>query len=192
MHLKTKSKLTDVRLAAAVAKELLASAALILIIVLAALMIGAELAEPAPAELSEETQTPEETQTEEESVPENSVSPVYDKYAHAAGERELLERIVAGEARGEPYEGMIAVAEVVLNRAALWDMTPMEVMTSSGFYTGYDGPISDDVRHAVTDALAGIKVFNEPVTHFHEASITPYWAKSKTFVMQLGNHKFFY
>jgi hypothetical protein len=108
-------------------------------------------------------------------------------------ERELLYQIVAGEARGEPYDGMIAVAETVLNRARLWDMTPTEIMTAEGqFYTGYNGPISDAVKLAVSDALAGIKVFpGQQITHFHEASVTPYWAESKTFVGKIGNHKFY-
>jgi N-acetylmuramoyl-L-alanine amidase len=116
------------------------------------------------------------------------------KPALSAEDRDLLERIVAGEARGEPYDGLIAVAEVVLNRAELWDMTPMEVMTAEGqFYTGYTGPISDAVKDAVTDALTGDRVFTDyKVTHFHEASITPYWAESKTFAGRVGNHKFYY
>jgi spore germination cell wall hydrolase CwlJ-like protein len=105
----------------------------------------------------------------------------------------LLERVVTAEAGSEPYDGMIAVAEAALNRSEYWGMSLMEVLTyPAAFSLGYKGEISDDVKHAVADALAGIRVFRDPVTHFHEASITPYWAAAKTFAGMIGNHKFYY
>jgi spore germination cell wall hydrolase CwlJ-like protein len=110
-----------------------------------------------------------------------------------AEEIDLLERIVAAEARGGPYDGLIAVAEVILNRAELWGMSVTEVINAPGqFAEPYRGEISGDVKHAVGDALAGIRVYREPITHFHAVAETPGWAAEKNYAGRIGNHKFYW
>jgi N-acetylmuramoyl-L-alanine amidase len=109
-----------------------------------------------------------------------------------AAELDLLERVVAAEARGEPYEGIMAVAEAVINRSKLWDMGIAEVLTAPNqFAEPYGGEIADDVKRAVADALAGIKVFRDPITHFHPVSETPWWAEKRRYAGQIGAHKFY-
>jgi hypothetical protein len=112
-----------------------------------------------------------------------------------ASERNRMARVIAAEAGGEMYEGKMAVAEVILNRADLWGLTATEVMTAEGqFAGGYGGDMGAhrDIYTAIGDELAGIRVFGVPVTHFHGAGETPAWAASKTFAGQIGNHKFYY
>jgi spore germination cell wall hydrolase CwlJ-like protein len=72
-------------------------------------------------------------------------------------------------------------------------MTITEVINAPGqFCEPYRGEVSDDAKHAVTDALAGIKVFRDPVTHFHNTSVTPNWTSAKVFAGQIGDHRFYY
>jgi spore germination cell wall hydrolase CwlJ-like protein len=72
-------------------------------------------------------------------------------------------------------------------------MTITEVINAPGqFCEPYRGEVSDDAKHAVTDALAGIGVFRDPVTHFHNASVTPNWTSAKVFAGQIGDHRFYY
>jgi spore germination cell wall hydrolase CwlJ-like protein len=132
------------------------------------------VAEPAPA-------------LSEESAP----VPAYDLTAE---ELDLLERVTSAEVGGaQPYEGIIAVTETILNRSRLWGMTVTEVCEAPGQYTDpRAGEIPDDVKRAVADAVAGIKVFpGKDITHFHNESVTPYWAASKEYVGQIGDHKFY-
>ena len=58
-------------------------------------------------------------------------------------ERELIERVVMSEAQGEPFEGMIAVAQTIKDRSDLWGMTPVEVVTKPKLYADpYQGEVS--------------------------------------------------
>jgi hypothetical protein len=107
-------------------------------------------------------------------------------------EREIIERVVAAEARGETLKGQMAVANVIKDRAELWNMTPKEVVTAKGqFAEPFQGEISEDTRLAVEIIFdKGIRVFKEPVTHF--ASNNPWWAENKTVRGSIGVHTFYY
>lgn len=73
-------------------------------------------------------------------------------------EIDLLERVVAAEARGEPYEGQVAVAAVVLNRYEREGgrLTLTQILTSENqFASPYEGEVPSSVKNAVADALAG-------------------------------------
>jgi hypothetical protein len=107
-------------------------------------------------------------------------------------ERDLIERVVAAEARGETLKGQMAVANVIKDRAELWDMTPTEVVTAKGqFAKPFQGEISEDTKLAVEIIFdKGIRVFKEPVTHF--ASNNPWWAEHKAIIGKIGVHTFYY
>jgi N-acetylmuramoyl-L-alanine amidase len=194
-------------------KELLSIIALAMIITLAFLMIRAALAEDAAlaeidglrdraamlseaidatiADLVAETRGPVPEIETPGPAPEG---PAFDPVdGISTEERDLLERVVMAEAGNQSYEGRIAAAEVVLNRSELWGMTITEVINAPGqFCEPYRGEVSGDVKRAVTDALAGIRVFRDPVTHFHNAGVTPAWASAKTLAGQIGDHKFYH
>jgi spore germination cell wall hydrolase CwlJ-like protein len=107
-------------------------------------------------------------------------------------EREIIERVVAAEARGETLKGQMAVANVIKDRAELWNMTPTEVVTAKGqFAEPFQGEISEDTKLAVEIIFdKGIRVFKEPVTHF--ASNNPWWAEHKAIIGKIGVHTFYY
>lgn len=107
-------------------------------------------------------------------------------------EREIIERVVAAEARGETLKGQMAVANVIKDRAELWNMTPTEVVTAKGqFAEPFQGEISEDAKLAVEIVFdKGIRVFKDHVTHF--ASNNPWWAENKTVIGSIGVHTFYY
>lgn len=108
-------------------------------------------------------------------------------------ERELVARVVAAEARGEDLQGMMAVAQVILDRSVLWDMTPTEVVTAPDqFADPYQGEISDSVSLAVANVFdGGQRVYKEPITHFYSGP-EPYWASGKQSRGSIGRHEFMY
>lgn len=108
-------------------------------------------------------------------------------------ERDLVCRVVAAEARGEGLQGMMAVSQVIRDRAILWDMTPTEVVTAPDqFAAPYQGELTDDIYLAVANVFdGGLRVIEEPVTHFYSGP-EPYWASSKESRGSIGNHRFMY
>jgi hypothetical protein len=81
-------------------------------------------------------------------------------------ERTLVERIVASEARGEPIEGIMAVAQCIRDRSQLWGMTVTEVCLAPGqFAAPYQGEISPEVVQAVWAVFdEGMSVLEIPTT----------------------------
>lgn len=122
-----------------------------------------------------------------------SIAPETPSLLQNEAEREMIERVVMAEAMGEPFEGQVAVAQTILDRSVLWDMTPVEVITQNSQYANmYPGDISQSVKDAVAAVFdQGHRAFEEPVTHFHSGS-EPYWAEVKTSRGQIGGHKFYY
>lgn len=112
-----------------------------------------------------------------------------------AQERDLVERIVAAESRGESLEGQMAVAQVISCRAELWGKSITDVCTASGqFARPYTGTVSDTTKKAVRLVFdEGQYIIDGPVTHFYAHKIcSPGWAKSKTVMAVIGSHTFMY
>lgn len=107
--------------------------------------------------------------------------------------REIVERVVAAEARGEDLQGMMAVAQVIKDRSDLWDMHPVDVVFAEGqFAKPYEGEISDEIHLAVANVFdGGVRVFEEPTTHFYSGE-EPYWADEKVNRGSVGCHRFLY
>ena len=114
-------------------------------------------------------------------------------YTLTAEERELVERVVSAEARGEDLQGQMAVAQTILDRAELWNMTVTEVLTAPDQYaTPYQGEIYDETKLAVANVFdGGLRVFQEPITHFYTGA-EPYWAIEKVNRGSIGVHTFLY
>lgn len=109
--------------------------------------------------------------------------------------RDIIERVVAAEARGEDLQTMMAVAQVIKDRSDLWDMHPVDVVFEPGqFAKPYEGEISDEVKLAVANVFdGGMRVFAEPTTHFYDDPISaPYWTEDKTCRGSIDRMKFYY
>ncbi|NLM11507.1 MAG: cell wall hydrolase [Clostridiaceae bacterium] len=119
----------------------------------------------------------------------------------SASERELLERLVEAEAKGESLVGKIAVVNVVLNRVRDEDFpnTITEVIMQKGQFTPVaNGSInntpSEESILAVKKAVdEDYKVFGTDVLYFcNKKTATNRWMiENREEVMTIGNHTFF-
>lgn len=109
----------------------------------------------------------------------------------------LLSKLVHGEARGEPYKGMVAVAATVLNRVAdsRFPNTIAGVIYQSGAYTCVDdGQInleaSSQAKKAAQDAINGWDPTSGCIYYFNPETATSKWIWSRPQVMTIGKHIF--
>ncbi len=112
---------------------------------------------------------------------------------------QLLARAINGEARGESYEGQVAVGAVILNRVkhSSFPNTIAGVIYEPGAFTAVsDGqinhPISEDstVYKAARDAMNGWDPTNGCIYYFNPNTATNKWIWSKTIVKTIGKHHF--
>ena len=109
----------------------------------------------------------------------------------------LLTRLVYGEARGEPYQGMVAVAATVLNRVAdsRFPNTIAGVIYQSGAYTCVsDGQINltpnELSKKAAQDAINGWDPTYGCIYYFNPSTATSKWIWSRPQVLTIGKHIF--
>lgn len=125
-----------------------------------------------------------------------SVAAVHDaeigKIILTDAEREMIEMVVAAEARGESFEGQAAVAEVIYNRCINRCLSVEEVIwADKQFAHPYGGEISQDTKEAVA-AVFDYELLNlDGAEYFHADYVTPYWAADMQEVCHIGNHIFY-
>lgn len=112
---------------------------------------------------------------------------------------QLLARAINGEARGEGYEGQVAVGAVILNRVKhpSFPNTIAGVIYEPGAFTAVsDGQINhpidetSTVYKAAQDAMNGWDPTNGCVYYFNPNTATNKWIWSKTIVKTIGKHHF--
>ena len=127
---------------------------------------------------------------------ENNIS--YAKTTNSS-DIQLMARAINGEARGEPYEGQVAVGAVILNRVkdSRFPNTISGVIYQSGAFTAVsDGqinvPISEGstVYKAAQDAMNGWDPTGGCVYYFNPNTATNSWIWSRPFVKMIGKHRF--
>jgi N-acetylmuramoyl-L-alanine amidase len=108
-----------------------------------------------------------------------------------------LSRIISAEAKGEPFEGMVAVGNVVVNRVASgWAKDIKEVIFQEGqFSPVMNGSINDDPTPdaliAAKAVLDGTMIVDKDILYFYNPQITKNkWMRTLTIVKQIGNHVF--
>lgn len=122
-------------------------------------------------------------------------------YAQGGGtsDVDLIARAINGEARGEPYEGQVAVGAVILNRTRdpKFPKTVAGVIYQPGAFTAVsDGqinvPISQksSVFKAARDALNGWDPTNGCIYYWNPATATSKWIWSRPIVRKIGKHYF--
>lgn len=121
------------------------------------------------------------------------------KADHSVSDLQLLARAVNGEARGEPYEGQVAVAAVILNRVnhSSFPNTISGVIYQPGAFTAVsDGQInvpidtSSSVYKACQDALNGWDPSEGAIYYFNPNTATSSWIWSRPLIKVIGNHRF--
>ncbi|NSJ92358.1 spore cortex-lytic enzyme, partial [Coprococcus sp. MSK.21.13] len=109
----------------------------------------------------------------------------------------LLARVINGEARGEPYEGQVAVGAVILNRTR----DPRFPNTIAGvvyqplaFTAVADGQINAAMEQssmkAAMDAINGWDPSGGAVYYFNPATATSSWIWSRPLIKVIGKHRF--
>lgn len=109
----------------------------------------------------------------------------------------LMANAVYGEARGEPYEGQVAVAAVILNRvrSPLFPDTVAGVIFQPGAFTAVsDGQIwlepNETALRAVQDAVNGWDPTDGCLYYFNPATATNKWIWSRPQYKKIGKHIF--
>ncbi len=110
-------------------------------------------------------------------------------------ERELIEKVVAAEARGESIECMMAVAQVIRDRCITREQSVTEVLTAPNqFSAPYDGRITDRIKEAVSFTFdEGHSTFEYPATHFYASHLieAPDWTENMQYLGEIDGVSFF-
>lgn len=109
----------------------------------------------------------------------------------------LMANAVFGEARGEPYEGQVAVAAVILNRLDSPDFpnTISGIIFQPRAFTAVaDGQIwlepNEQAKEAVLDAMNGWDPSENALYYFNPKTATSEWIWSRQQIKEIGEHIF--
>ncbi|MBR1762848.1 MAG: spore cortex-lytic enzyme [Eubacterium sp.] len=109
----------------------------------------------------------------------------------------LLAKVISAEARGESYEGQVAVGAVVLNRVAhpsFPDTISGVVYQNGAFSCVYDSnwyqPVADSAKRAAQDALNGWDPSGGAVYYYNPEKTNDKWIRTRTVVKVIGRHYF--
>ncbi|WP_018757907.1 spore cortex-lytic enzyme [Paenibacillus terrigena] len=115
----------------------------------------------------------------------------------SSNDLKIMANAVFGESRGEPYEGQVAVAAVILNRvkSPSFPNTPSGVIFQPGAFTAVaDGQIwlepNEKARKAVQDAINGWDPSGGCLYYFNPETATSKWIWTRPQVKTIGKHIF--
>ncbi len=110
---------------------------------------------------------------------------------------ELLGKVISAEARGESYEGQVAVGAVILNRVAhpsfpdsisgvVYQNGAFSCVNDSNWYQ----PVAESAKKAATDALNGWDPTGGAIYYYNASKTTNGFMHSRPVLTVIGNHKF--
>lgn len=127
----------------------------------------------------------------------NSVNSSNVPNGYSQNDIQLMANAVYGESRGEPYEGQVAVAAVILNRvqSVSFPNTVAGVIYEPGAFTAVaDGQINltpnETAKKAVLDAINGWDPSGGALYYFNPATATSSWIWSRPQIKKIGKHIF--
>ena len=113
------------------------------------------------------------------------------------GDLNLLARLISAEARGEPYEGQVAVGAVVLNRTKhpSFPNSLSGVIYQPGAFSclddgQFDQPVAESAYRAARDAMNGWDPSYGSIYYFNPATATSKWIWSRPLIVTIGKHRF--
>ena len=114
-----------------------------------------------------------------------------------SGDVALLARLISAEARGESYEGQVAVGAVVMNRIAhpSFPNTLSGVIYQKGAFSclddgQFDQPVAQSAYQAARDAMNGYDPTGGAIYYFNPATATSKWIWSRPALVTIGRHRF--
>ena len=122
--------------------------------------------------------------------------------AYPAEVSEVVLQTIAMESADQPFEGQVAVASVIINRArkagkslewvvsrpkqfSCWNS---QSWASRWLSRHFDSRTRSNALSALETALIS---GNRQVSHYHTRDILPYWAKGHKPALQIGRHLFY-
>lgn len=112
-------------------------------------------------------------------------------------EKDLMARLVHAEAKGEPFEGKVGVAVVVLNRvdSEKFPNTVTEVIKAKGQFSpvangSINKPASAESKKAVNQAIALQHTSTKATFFYNPKKTNDKWIKSLPVISRIGNHNF--
>lgn len=110
---------------------------------------------------------------------------------------ELLAKVISAEARGESYEGQVAVGAVILNRVAhpsfpdslsgvIYQKGAFSCVNDSNWYQ----PVAQSSKRAAQDALNGWDPTGGAIYYFNPAKTSDSFMHSRPVIKTIGNHRF--
>lgn len=109
----------------------------------------------------------------------------------------LLARVISAEARGEPYEGQVAVGAVILNRIAhpsfpntLAGVIYQPLAFSCLNDGGINAPVAESAYRAARDAINGWDPSGGAVYYYNPVKSTSQWIFSRPVILTIGEHRF--
>lgn len=129
----------------------------------------------------------------------HEASPAVPVHQLTTAELDLLARVTSAEAQGEPYEGQVAVAAVVLNRVRSRQFPPTLAgvvyqryqFESVAIGTADLWPVPSAVR-AARDAANGWDPTRGAIYFFNPAKTSNKFLWSRPLARIIGNHRFTY
>lgn len=114
-----------------------------------------------------------------------------------AGDEYLLANIISAEARGEPFEGQVAVGACVLNRVEhpSFPDTLYGVVYQPGAFTAItDGQIHQEVTEsackAAREALNGSDPSGGAIYYYNPDKTSNKWIRTRPVIKRIGSHLF--
>ena len=115
-------------------------------------------------------------------------------------ERKTIQYIVAGEAKGEPMEGKMAVAQCILNGMVKsgWSAERVRIEYQ---YSGWDDELENVNPEAWAEVVEAVsRVFDDgelisdkPILYFYAPKYSDgKWHKTLEFAFEISGHRFFY
>ena len=116
---------------------------------------------------------------------------------NTSGDVALLARLISAEARGESYEGQVAVGAVVMNRIAhpSFPNTLSGVIYQRGAFSclddgQFDEPVAQSAYAAARDAMNGYDPTGGAIYYFNPVTATSQWIWSRPLIVTIGKHRF--
>ena len=117
--------------------------------------------------------------------------------SQGSGDLALLARLISAEARGEPYNGQVAVGAVVLNRVEhpSFPNSISGVIYQGGAFTcitdgQFNEPVAESAYRAAQDAMNGSDPSGGAIYYFNPSTATSKWIWSRPLIVQIGKHRF--
>ncbi len=117
--------------------------------------------------------------------------------SQGSGDLALLARLISAEARGEPYNGQVAVGAVVLNRVEhpSFPNSISGVIYQGGAFTcitdgQFNEPVAESAYRAAQDAMNGSDPSGGAIYYFNPDTATSAWIWSRPLIVQIGKHRF--